>query len=184
MNGKKSLVTIVAFGLFVFLLMVNQTAVCAEAGSGTTENTKPALEITNQTGIKVVVQINYTDTMPNGMSKQAMAVKNLYDQYTALGMKPGKDYEIVMVFRADGAQFLLTDEAYDLKVKKPHPKGNPNKAMIEAMHKGGVKKYECHVAMKLKGYKPEDIFPFSRVVVSGIGAVVDFEKSGYMEITP
>jgi len=38
--------------------------------------------------------------------------------------------------------------------------------------------------MKLKGYKPEDIFPFSRVVVSGIGAVVDFEKSGYMEITP
>jgi intracellular sulfur oxidation DsrE/DsrF family protein len=63
-------------------------------------------------------------------------------------------------------------------------KGNPNKAMIEAMHKGGVKMYECHVAMKLKGYKPEDIFPFSRVVVSGIGAVVDFEKSGYMEITP
>ena len=113
-----------------------------------------------------------------------MAVKNLYDQYTALGMKPGKDYEIVMVFRADGAQFLLTDEAYDLKVKKPHPKGNPNKAMIETMHKGRVKMYECHVAMKLKGYKPDDIFPFSRVVVSGIGAVVDFEKSGYMEITP
>ena len=56
--------------------------------------------------------------------------------------------------------------------------------MIEAMHKGGVKMYECHLAMRLKGYKPEDIFPFSRVVVSGIGAVVDFEKSGYMEITP
>jgi hypothetical protein len=38
--------------------------------------------------------------------------------------------------------------------------------------------------MKLKGYKPEDIFPFGRVVVFGIGAVVDFEKSGYVEITP
>lgn len=56
--------------------------------------------------------------------------------------------------------------------------------MIEAMHKGGVKMYECYVAMKLKGYKPEDILPFSRIVVSGIGAIVDFEKSGYMEITP
>ncbi len=65
-----------------------------------------------------------------------MAVKNLYDQYTALGMKSGKDYEIIMVFRADGAQFLLTDKAYDLKVKQPHPKGNANKAMIEAMHAG------------------------------------------------
>jgi intracellular sulfur oxidation DsrE/DsrF family protein len=142
------------------------------------------LQIVNQTGIKVVAQINYADTMPNGISKQVMAVKNLYDQYTALGMKSGKDYEIVMVFRADGAQFLLTDEAYDLKVKQPHPKGNPNKAMIETMHKGGVKIYECHVAMKLKGYKPEDIFSFSRIVVSGIGAVIDFEKSGYLPITP
>jgi intracellular sulfur oxidation DsrE/DsrF family protein len=142
------------------------------------------LEITNRTGLKVVAEINYSSTMPNGISKQVMAVKGLYDQYTALGMKSDKDYEIVMVFRADGAQFLLTDEAYDLKVKQPHPKGNPSRALIDAMHKGGVKIYECHVAMKLKGYKPEDIFPFSRIVVSGIGAVVDFEKSGYMEIIP
>ena len=89
-----------------------------------------------------------------------------------------------MVYRGDGAQFLLTDAAYDLKVKQPHPKGNPNKAMIEAMQKGGVKMVECQVAMKLKGYEPDDIMPFSRIVVSGIGAVVDFEKSGYLSITP
>ena len=44
--------------------------------------------------------------------------------------------------------------------------------------------YECQVAMTLKGYKPEDILPFSRVVVSGIGTVIDFEKSGYLSITP
>ena len=55
--------------------------------------------------------------------------------------------------------------------------------MIEDMHKGRVKMYECHVAIKLKAYKPEGIFPVSRVVVSGIGAVVDFEKFGYMDIT-
>ena len=173
-------ITSVALVLFAILLPVIQTDVWAQ----TSENTKTPLEITNRTGIKIVAQVNYSSTMPNGISKQVMAVKNLYDQYTALGMKPGTDYEIIMVFRADGAQFLLTDEAYDLKVKQPHPKGNPNKAMIETMYKGGVKMYECHIAMKLKGYKPEDIFPFSRVVVSGIGAVVDFEKSGYLPITP
>lgn len=172
------------FGLAVLFLTGFQHVAWAETDRIEAENTKPPLQIVNQTGIKVVVQINYVDTIPNGISKQVMAVKNLYDQYSNLGMKSGKDYEIVMVFRADGAQFLLTDEAYDLKVKLPHPKGNPNKALIEAMHRGGVKMYECHVAMKLKGYKLEDIFPFSRIVVSGIGAVVDFEKSGYMEITP
>ena len=174
----------VVFGLTVLFLTGFQYVVWAETDGVEAENTKPPLQIINQTGIKVVVQVNYSDTVPNGISKQVMAVKNLFDQYTALGMKSGKDYEIIMVFRADGSQFLLTDEAYDLKVKQPHPKGNPNKAMIEVMYKGGVKMYECHVAMILKGYKPEDIFPFSRIVVSGIGAVVDFEKSGYMEITP
>jgi intracellular sulfur oxidation DsrE/DsrF family protein len=184
MKAKMGFATMTVFGLIALLMSSIQLIVLAETGIETAENTKPSLQIINQTGINVVAQINYSDTMANGISKQVMAVKNLYDQYTDLGMKSGKDYEIIMVFRADGAQFLLTDEAYDIKVKQPHPKGNPNKAMIEAMHKGGVKMYECHVAMKLKGYKPEDIFPFSRIVVSGIGAVVDFEKSGYLPITP
>jgi len=33
---------------------------------------------------------------------------------------------------------------------------------MEMTHKGRVKMYERHVAMKLKGYKPENIFPFTR----------------------
>lgn len=89
-----------------------------------------------------------------------------------------------MVFRADGAQFLLTDEAYDQKVKQPHAKGNPNRAILDALNKGGITMYECDVAMKLKGYSPQDILPYSRIVASGIGAVVDLEKSGYLSITP
>lgn len=180
MNRRTVFMSMTVVGFFVISLIGIQTDVWAQ----TTENTKTPLEITNRTGIKIVAQVNFSSTIPNGISKQVMAVKNLYDQYTALGMKPGKDYEIIMIFRADGAQFLLTDEAYDLKVKQPHPKGNPNKAMIETMYKGGVRMYECHIAIELKDYKPEDIFPFSRVVVSGIGAVVDFEKSGYLTITP
>jgi intracellular sulfur oxidation DsrE/DsrF family protein len=174
------LLTIVTLVLLTGLMPLLQNSIYAQA----TENTKPPLEISNRTGIKVVVQVNYSGTMPNGISKQVMAAKNLYDQYSALGMKSGVDYEILMVFRADGAQFLLTDKAYDLKVKEPHPKGNPSKALIEEMQRSGVRMYECHVAMTLKGYKPEDIFAFSRVVISGIGAVVDFEKSGYLPMTP
>lgn len=184
MQRKTNGAVVVVFGLFIFLLPGMQGAFGAEPGNGTAENTQPPIQIVNQTEIKVVAQVNYADAMPNGISKQVMAVKNLYDQYAALGMKPGKDFELVMVFRADGAQFLLTDEAYDLKVKQPHPKGNPSRTLIEAMHKGGVEMYECHVAMNMKGYNPEDILPFSRVVVTGIGAVVDFEKSGYLPVTP
>lgn len=143
------------------------------------------LQIVNTSGLKVVVQVNHDDVIPrNGISKQIFGTKNLVDQYNALGMKAGKDYEIVMVFRADGAQFLLNDDAYDAKVKGDHPKGNPNKKLLLAMEKSGVKMYECSVAMKLKGYTPEDLLPFARRVVSGIGAVVDFEKSGYIPVTP
>ena len=156
----------------------------AETKAPQTENTKPQLQIINQKDLKVVVQVNYADTVGNGISKQVLATKNLYDQYTALGMKAGKDYEIVMVFRADGAQFLLTDEAYDKKIKAPHGQGNPNREILDELSKGGVKMHECGVAMKLKGYTPQDILPYSRILVSGIGAMVDFQKSGYIAITP
>ena len=156
----------------------------AEPSNSSPNNTKPPLQIVHQTGLKVVVQINYTDAVPNGVSKQVLATKNLHAQYKALGMKQGKDYEIVMVFRGDGAQLLLTDAAYDQKVKQPHPKGNPNRAILDALNKDGVVMYECAVAMKGKGYTPHDILPYSRIVESGITTLVDLQKSGYLSVTP
>jgi len=179
--GFGTTAVIAILGLF---LQVVSPAVWAQAVDTVAENTKPPLQITHQTAVKVVFQVNYSDTIPNGIGKQVLAVKNLYDQYTLLGMNAGKDYDIVVVFRADGAQFLLNDAAYDAKVKQPHPKGNPNRALLEALHAGGVTMYQCNIAMKMKGYEPAEILPFSRVVVSGMGALVDLEKSGYLSITP
>lgn len=170
--------------LLVLSLQGMSSVSLAQTTDSLPENTKPPLQIVNQTGLKVAIQVNYADTIPNGVGKQVLAAKNLFDQYTALGMKSGRDYEIVMVFRGDGAQFLLTDEAYEQKVKQPHPKGNANRAILDELIKGGVKMYECGVAMRMKGYSPQDILPYSRIVVSGIGALVDFEKSGYLSITP
>lgn len=184
MIKKISTASIAIAGILVLSLNGMSSSAFAETTFSMAENTKPPLQIVNQSELKVAVQVNYADTVPNGISKQVLAAKNLYDQYAAIGMKPGKDYEIVMVFRGDGAQFLLTDEAYDQKVKQPHPKGNPNRAILDEMINGGVKMYECGVAMRLKGYAPQDILPYGRIVVSGIGAMVDFEKSGYLSITP
>jgi len=184
MNKRIGFVAMAVVGLLALFLQAVPATASAQSGAAPAENAKPPLQIVNRTGLKVVVQINSPGTIPNGISKQVLAVKNLHDQYAALGMKPGKDYEIVMVFRGEGARFLLTDEAYDAKVKQPHPKGNPSRDLIEALHQGGVRMYECGVAMKMLGYQPKDILPFSRVVVSGIGALVDFEKSGYLPITP
>ena len=184
MNRTLGFLAIAALGMIGLLLQGAPSAAYAQTSDAIAENAKPPLQIVNRTGIKVVVQVNSLDTVPNGIAKQVLAVKNLHDQYAALGMKPGKDYEIVVVFRSDGARFLLTDEAYDAKVKQPHSKGNPSRALIEALHQDGVKMYECGVAMRMLGYEPTDILPFSRVVVSGIGALVDFEKSGYLQITP
>lgn len=166
----------------ISVLLLYGSSIWAE--EGVAENLKPALQIINQTGLKILVQVNSGDATENGLSMQVLAIKNLYEQYSSLGLKPGKDYEIVMVFRSNGAQFLLSDEAYDLKVKQPHGKGNPNRAILDMLAKAGVKMYECQVSMKAKGYMPADILPFSRAVISGVGAIIDFEKSGYFEITP
>ncbi|HCA27456.1 MAG TPA: hypothetical protein DEP05_07440 [Betaproteobacteria bacterium] len=148
------------------------------------ENKLPPKQIVHRKGIKVLIQVNSRGTLPNGVSKQVMATKMLLNQYAALKMKTGKNYKVAMVFRAAGAQFLLNDAAYDRKVKQPHPKGNPNRAILQMLHKRGVKMYECHVAMKMKGYTAKDLLPFSRIVTTGIGAVVDFGTSGYLVVTP
>jgi intracellular sulfur oxidation DsrE/DsrF family protein len=180
--------TIAAAGLATALLVSTvprpAAADTASANGATAESGKAPLQIEHLTGLRVLIQVNSADVIPNGVSKQVFATKNLLDQYHALGMKPGKDFDVVMVFRADGAQFLLNDAAYDQKVKQPHPKGNPNRTIIDALHNGGVKIYECAVAMRMKGYVPSDILPYSRIVTSGIGALVDFEKAGYLPVTP
>ena len=44
--------------------------------------------------------------------------------------------------------------------------------------------YPTRAAPNVKGAERAKLIRISRVVVSGIGAVVDFGKSGYMEITP
>lgn len=184
MKIKMGFVTTVIMAIGSFFLLVISPAVCAQTVDALAENTKPPLQITQRTALKVVVQVNYSDTAPNGISKQVQAVKNLFDQYSRLDMRTGQDFNIVMVFRGDGAQFLLSDDAYDAKVRQPHPKGNPNRALLEALHAGGVTMYQCNVAMKLKGYTADELLPFSRLVESGIGALVDLQKSGYLAITP
>ena len=174
-----------AAAIFLSLSLQCATSVAlAETAVPVAENTKAPLQIAAQTGLKVVIQVNSADAIPNGVAKQVLAAKNLLDQYAALGMQPGKDYDIAMVFRGDGSQWLLTDEAYDKKVKAPHPSGNPNRALLDELVRNGVKVYECGVAMRLKGYSAQDLLPYARVVVSGIGAMMDFEKSGYLSITP
>lgn len=184
MHKRLKWVTSVIASVLLFSTFGLSPVAYAEPSNSLPNNTKPPLQIAHQTGLKVVVQINDTDAVPNGVNKQVLATKNLHDQYKALGMKQGKDYEIVMVFRGDGAQFLLTDAAYDKKVKQPHPKGNPNRAILDALNKDGVVMYECAVAMKGKGYTPQDILPYSRIVESGITTLVDLQKSGYLSVTP
>lgn len=181
---RKVRLTVALASALVCLVQFNPLTALAAADVSVAENTKPPLQVTNRKELKIVVQINGSATIPNGISKQVFAVKNLHDQYAALGMKSGVDYEIVVVFRADGSQFLLTDEAYDIRAREPHPSGNPNRAILELLNNDGIKMFECDVAMQLKGYKPNDILPLSRIVVTGIGAIVDFEKSGYLPITP
>lgn len=170
--------------LIAALVIVSYTPLAPAEEIKPAENLKTPLQIVNRTGIKVVVQVNNADTTPNGIGKQLLGIKNLLDQYKTLGMKGGKDFEISVIFRGDGAQFLLTDEAYDVKVKEPHSKGNPNRQLIEEFHQGGIQMFECQVTMRSKGYDANDILPFSRIVVSGVGALVDFQKAGYLPLTP
>ena len=103
MSKKKGPVTAVLIALAVVFLQGMSSVAYAQSTDGMTESAKPPMQIVYRTGLKVVMQVNYPDTIFNGISKQVLAAKNLHDQYLVVGMKSGKDYEIAMVFRGDGA---------------------------------------------------------------------------------
>ncbi len=184
MNPYVKSAAVAVSALVIMGLQVMPSAAFAAERTAAVMNTLPPLQITHKKDIKVVIQVNYPMVTPKGISAQVQAAENLYHQYAALGMKSGKDFEIAMVFRAAGSQFLLNDEAYNHKVKQAHGKGNPSRAILDALAKDGVKMYECGVAMKVKKYTAHDLLPYARIVVSGMGALVDLEKSGYLPVTP
>ena len=75
MNNNTSSITGALAGLLVIISLGFSSAAIAESNESLAENTKPPLQIVNQTGLKVVVQVNYSDTVPNGISKQVLATK-------------------------------------------------------------------------------------------------------------
>ena len=123
---RKLIFTIATFGCVCFFSFMPQCLAAAPATNGlTTPAGAMPLQITNRKDLKIVVQINNPATMPNGISKQLFALKNLHDQYAALGMKSGVDYEVAVVFRAEGSQFLLNDAAYDFEGQRATPWRQP-----------------------------------------------------------
>jgi hypothetical protein len=76
---KRPVTMAIAAFLMLSLQGISATAF-AETGDTMANNTMAPLQIVNQTGLKIAIQVNYSDTVPNGISKQVLAAKNLYDQ--------------------------------------------------------------------------------------------------------
>lgn len=132
--------------------------------------------------LKIVVAINDKETNPrNGKGQQLLNVSNIFSDYVGnYGMKPGEDFEIVVVGYGAGARWLLNDSAYSSNFSSE----NPSDDMVTSLMAKGVKFYMCQNTMKGNGWVSNDLIPGVQMVPAGVTAVIDLQNRHYTYITP
>jgi intracellular sulfur oxidation DsrE/DsrF family protein len=102
--------------------------------------------------------------------------KNVY------GIDIGEDFQMNVVAHFQGAQFLLTDAAYNTLHNVTT--GNPSRATVESLLAQGVHFYICQNTMRSNGWMTADVIPGVEEVPSGVVALADFAHRGWAVITP
>jgi len=160
-----------------------------EFGPGTQELTKCLKKRHN---VKMVVQINQFCTNPATPATCAASpyglnnIRNILDDYEVThGMKPGKDYEMVVVLHSPGGRMALKDKGYTAGVPgQPDAVPpvdpiapievtgrNPFQGTIEDLIKRGVKFYFCQNTTRAYLGQPQSaITSLPKYLETGISA--------------
>jgi len=169
-----------------------------EFGPGTQALTK-CLE--KRHNVKMVVQINQfcTNQANCGNAPYALGnIRNILDDYEVThGMKPGKDYEMVVVLHSPGGQMALKDKSYNGAGVLVENR-NPFEGQIRTLIARGVKFYFCQNTTRAylnNGMLPKYLGPTGlsatdqmiegiEYTTAGLTSIADFQARGYQYIQP
>lgn len=151
--------------------------------------------------VKMVVQINqFTDSSgrPYGLGN----LSNIIDDYeTTHGMRPGKDYEIVVILHSPGGRMALKDTGYNAAGQLVSGR-NPYQGQIETLMARGVKFYFCQNTTRAFLAQPpsaitslprygttgisatDQIIPGIAYTTAGLTSIADYQARGYQYIQP
>lgn len=139
---------------------------------------RPVIGIEHEGPIKVVFQITTPD-MKNGVGKGLYYLKKIHAGYLAAGVAPDQ-LDIRAVFHGDGAEHLLTDEAWN-RIRK-ESQGNPNTQLISELVKSGVSVELCDTRRVANGWAKSDVHPNVLLVKGAYQRIIDLQLRGYAYI--
>ncbi|HAR38095.1 MAG TPA: hypothetical protein DCS09_05690 [Porphyromonadaceae bacterium] len=148
-----------------------------EFGYGASELTR-CLE--RRHNLKVVVQINQLyNTGSTTQSYGIGNINNILNDYEITHGLQDRDYELVVVIHGAGGPMVLNNNALE-----PNEIVNPFQSQIEALISKGVKVYICHNTARNLNLKVPQLIPGVGFVPSGVSAIIDFQKLGYVYLQP
>lgn len=152
----------------------------SQFGYGTSESTTC---LQKRSEIKNVIAWNSTQLNKSGVAQQARVTNNLINNYeTMYDMVLDKDFKLLVVAYGAGGRWVLSDEAYNRSYNVTT--GNPTRALTEQLIAQGITIYMCQNTMRSNGWIPDDLIPGTKMVPSGVAALLDFQALGYHQITP
>ena len=174
-----------------------------EFGPGTQALTKCLKKRHN---VKMVVQINQfcTNTANCAGSPYGLGnIRNMLDDYEVThGMKPGKDYEMVVVLHSPGGRMALKDVGFNADGVEVSGR-NPFEGTIRGLMARGVKFYFCQNTTRAflnqtgasitslpKYLGPTGLSATDQMIegieytTAGLTSIADFQARGYQYIQP
>ncbi len=94
----------------------------------------------------------------------------------------GDDGRLAAVFHGAAAHLTLSDAAYDRS--RGTTGGNPQRAALEALARGGVSIEVCANTMRAHGWTNADLLPEVRVTTAAVLRLVELHGEGFAEIHP
>lgn len=92
-----------------------------------------------------------------------------------LAKVPNKNLELVAVLHGPATSAALGDEAY----LKRHQRKNPNRELIAALNKAGVKVMVCGQALAHKGFSTAEVASDVTVAVAALTVLAQYQGAGY-----
>jgi len=136
-----------------------------------------------RTKVKTAIAWNSAQPNKSGVSQQAGMTKNVIKNYENIyGMSLNQNYKLVVVAYAAGGRWLLNDEAYNRTYNVNT--GNPTRVLAEQLIAKGIPVYLCQNTMRANGWITDDLIPGTKMVPSGVPALLDFQAMGYKQVTP
>ena len=115
------------------------------------------------------------DLEKNGVNMRLWKIARELNLLKAAGV-PDENVQIAAVVHGKAISVSLTDKAYE----KRYQKKNPNKELVKALHKAGVKLYLCGQTVAGMKIKKTELNPSWEVTLSALVTIPTLEREGYL----